>query len=200
MAAIALLLVGGSSTSADCSVLSAWPSFRETAPSARRITVGTVIETSGGDVNNVFTLRVDEVLRGSEGPSVLHFRAFRSGAPQPICPGDSVLRVRDIGERLAFAYGAQLAGFPPRITSVAFVSPSKPDRDLLPRMERLTISEVRAIAAEMPPTEAVPTARSGDPDLLPTEMLILLLALGTGVYAFRRLAAAPQVVASSDRS
>jgi hypothetical protein len=172
---------------AECTGLSPWPSFTETASSARRIVIGTVTETLGGAVNNRFTLGVDEVLRG-EAPDTIDFEAFRSGAPQPICPEDSVLRVHRVGERLALAYGARLPGWPERITAVAFVAPSKPDRSLLPGMETVTVAQVRRLAAlpstdtiaAMPPTEPVASLDCG---AAPTAPLVDTLALVVGLAA-----------------
>lgn len=151
---------------AECTSVSPWPSFREAAPSATTILIGTVTWTPGGEVNNHFILHVDEVLRGNA-PEAIEFRAFRSGAPQPVCPEDSSLIVRRVGERLAFAYGAHLAGLRREITAVAFVRPSRPDPFLLPEMERLSVAEVRAIAAAPPATDATPrkSSRPSETDL-----------------------------------
>ena len=168
--------------SAECTGLSPWPSFTETASSARRIIIGTVTETLGGAVNNRFTLGVDEVLRG-EAPDSIDFRAFRSGAPQPVCPEDSVLRVHRVGERLALAYGARLPGWAERITAVAFVAPSKPDRFLLPGMETVTVAQVRRLAA-LPATDGVAApdlASEPSPGLLDSLVLAAGLAAGSFV-------------------
>jgi hypothetical protein len=162
---------------ADCTQASPWPSFTRSAPAADRILIGTVVWTPGGEVNGRFTLRVDEVLRGTA-PATIHFHNFRSGAPQPICPEDSYLRVHDVGERLAFAYAARLPGVDHPITAVAYLAPSRPDPDLLPQMERLTVAQVRAIAA-LPQTDAAlppaPTAPA------PTGYPWALIVLGSGL-------------------
>lgn len=143
-------------TLGDCTQLSPWPSFTASASSANRILIGTVTWTPGGAVNSRFTVRVDHVFRGSA-PATINLDAFRSGAPQPICPEDSSLVVHDVGDRLAFAYGAHLPGLDRSITSVAFVAPSHPDHFFLPRMETVTVSEVRDLAG-LPPTDAVDAA------------------------------------------
>ncbi len=61
-----------------------WPAFSEVAPSARRISVGTVRERPGFDdghpFTTVFPVRVEEVLRGSA-PEILEVSGLRSGLP-----------------------------------------------------------------------------------------------------------------------
>ncbi len=155
----ALSMARPSAALGDCSQLDPWPSFRQAAPSAKTILIGTVTWTPGGKINNRFTLRVDEVLRGTA-PDELEVAALHSGMPEMICPGDSSLTVRRVGERLALAYGAHLPGQRRTITAVAFVKPSRPHRFFLPRMERLSAAEVRAIAAAPPPTDTSPSVTS----------------------------------------
>lgn len=171
---LAMALTGANSGQAlaDCVRLSPWPSFTQSAGSANRIIIGTVVWTPGGQVNSRFTLRVDEVLRG-QAPAKVDFAAFRSGAPQPVCPEDSLLRVRRVGDRLAIAYGAHLSVFEQPITAVAFVAPSRPDRGLMPDMERLTVAQVRAIAA-LPPTDIAAKASASSP-------AVMLVGGGLGV-------------------
>lgn len=181
-----LALVGVPSVLADCTQLSPWPSFSRYAPSAERILIGTVVWTPGGEVNGRFTLRVDEVLRGSA-PATIEFDNFRSGAPQPICPEDSYLRVHEVGERLAFADGASLPGVDHPVALVAYVKPSRPNTGLLPKMERLSEAEVRAIAL-LPPTDTVEitdTQGATDPALL----VMLGAALFGALASVRRQAA-----------
>ena len=140
---------------AECTQLSPWPSFREAAPSAKTILIGTVTWTPGGRINNRFILRVDEVLRGSAAAEI-EIERLHSGAPEPKCPGGSSLRVRRWGELLAIAYDAHLPGLRRTITAVAFIRPSRPSPFFLPEMERLTAHEVREIAAAMPQTDTAP--------------------------------------------
>ena len=179
------MVVGSGAALADCTQASPWPSFTRSAGSAQRIIIGTVTWTPGGAVNNRFTLRVDEVLRG-QAPATIDFAAFRSGAPQPICPEDSLLRVRQVGDRLALAYGAHLPGLNRPITAVALVKPvDDPEgvlASLMPKMEWLTVAQVRAIAA-LPPTDSViMSAPSASPLLLSG----LIGALAAWVFARRR--------------
>jgi len=149
-------------TLAECTSLDPWPSFRQAAPSAKTILIGTVTWTPGGEVNNRFTLRVDEVLRGDV-PGEIEITRLHSGVPETICPGGSSLIVRDVGERLAIAYDAHVPGQRRTITAVAIVKPSPRHRFFLPEMERLSVAEVRAIAAEPPRTEASRPALLGHP-------------------------------------
>ncbi len=181
---LAGLLVGVTATTAvaDCTQLSPWPSFTRSAPAAYRILIGTVVWTPGGEANGRFTLRADEVLRGSA-PATIEFHNFRSGAPQPICPGDSYLRVHDVGERLAFAYGARLPGVDHPIIAVAYVAPSRPNAGLLPGMERLTAAQVRAIAL-LPSTDIAEGTAPRGRDL--SGLLIQLASGLVGVLAVVR--------------
>ncbi len=161
---------------ADCSRLSPWPSFRDTADSAHTVFIGTVSQIALQDpdaYSPMFTLVVDDVLRGELSDQTLSFRRFHTGAPQPFCPEDSVLRVQT-GDRLAFAPGAALDG--ERITVVAFITPSEPERGLMPGIELLTEDEVRAIIGAPPASlgpspspietaEPIGTAQVVDPPL-----------------------------------
>ena len=131
---------------AECTRLDPWPSFTEAVPSAKTVFVGTVTDTPElGFPNSRFTLRVDEVLRGDP-PAVIDFYGFKSGVPLAICPGDSVLRVREKGERLAFAMDARMPGIKGRNDAVAFVDDSQPSRFFLPKMEQLPLTKVRRLA------------------------------------------------------
>ncbi len=147
---LTVVLVGGGLTVtfggvavAECSRLDPWPSFKAAVPSAKTVFVGTVVGEPGG-YGSVFTLRVDEVLRGDP-PAMRTFSGFKSGVRLSICPRDSTLRVRKTGDRLAFAMDALLPGTPGRIDAVAVVGETKPHR-LYPKMERLPLAKVRRLA------------------------------------------------------
>lgn len=128
-----------------CELIDPWPSFAAAAPSARTVFVGTVTEIGPGG-RTVFTLDVDEILRGNA-PSVIRFDGFRSGVPLIHCPHfPADLRVRTPGEQLAFAMDAKADGVPGRIDAVAFVGDSKPSRFYLPGMEQLPLTKVRRLA------------------------------------------------------
>jgi hypothetical protein len=171
-----LYLVDPPPAYAECTQLSPWPSFREAAPSARTILIGTVTWTPGGRINNRFTLRVDEVLRGSA-PSEIEIDRLHSGAPEPNCPGESSLKVRRWGERLAIAYDAHLRGLRRPITAVAFVRPSRPSPFFLPGMERLSARDVREIAAAIPETDTALPAH-GAPEMVAQVQAVLPWAAG----------------------
>lgn len=138
---------------AECTQLDRWPSFTEAAPSAKRIIVGEVVESyfdDSADNAITFRMRVDEVLRGRS-RRALEFRdVVRSGAPLTICPGDSILRVR-VGDILAFAFDARVASSPDPVLAVAWIR-GTPDDFLMPGAERLTLAEVRSLAA-LPATD-----------------------------------------------
>jgi hypothetical protein len=140
---------------AECGLLDPWPSFTEAAPSAKRILVGRVMSSYAVDTADFayeFQLRVDEVLRGSA-TSTLEFRGLtRSGLPLKLCPGDSFLRVK-VGDVLAFAFEARVAGSPNPVLAVAWIHGS-PDGFMLPGAEKLTIAQVRSLAS-MPQTDAL---------------------------------------------
>jgi hypothetical protein len=149
-AIVAGLLTSWSATVvAECTGLDPWPSFTTAVPSARSVFVGTVTDTPGDNINNRFTLRVDEVLRG-RAPAEIEFVAFKSGMPLSICPSDSILRVRTVGDRLAFAMDARMPGVPRRIDAVAFIGDSRPHRFLMPEIERLPLRTVRRLAEREP--------------------------------------------------
>jgi hypothetical protein len=150
-----------SAVRAECTDLSPWPSFSEAVPSASRVFVGRVSgltpdagrDQAGHKIPmNDFRLELESVLRGSA-PNDLEFHGFRSGAPQPTCPGDSVLWVR-LGDRIAFAYGARLSGLDRTINAVAFVDGSRPIKFLNPRMEQLSLERIQSLV-ELPPTDTL---------------------------------------------
>ena len=168
-----LVLTTGGSVLAECSQLDPWPSFTQAVPTAKTVFVGTVTGEPRG-YGSVFTLRVDEVLRGNP-PAVREFSGFKSGVPLSICPRDSTLRVRKTGERLAFAMDAKLPDTPGRIDAVAFVGDSKPDHRATPKMERLPLSKVRKLAGHAPDGSTVKpppyTPTGWPPDGLVTEQV-----------------------------
>ncbi|MBX3030949.1 MAG: hypothetical protein KF809_12375 [Chloroflexi bacterium] len=180
LAVVGLLLTGTAApVAAECTRLSPWPSFVAGAPSARDIYVVRVVESLHDTFDGpraptpLFRIEVETVLRG-EGPDELEVRGYRSGAPQPYCPGDSALWVH-VGDRLAFATDARVPGIRGRIGPVAFVDDSRPDRDLAPRIEQLPLARIIELA-ELPRTDAQPgigTQPSAGPD---TRLAVIVLA------------------------
>ena len=177
----ALLLALGQSANpphvaAECTAMDPWPSFRAAAPVARQIVVGEVVEafaTDSTDHATLFRLRVDHVYRGDVA-NVLDFHdAVRSGAPLTICPADSILRVR-VGDVLAFAFDAQLAGYPNPVTAVALVNrgPDEVERFLMPGVKRISLRDVRDLAA-LPATDSAQPPAAHDAAPFPVVPLIV---------------------------
>lgn len=171
---------------AECTEIDPWPSFTEAAPTATRIVLGEVVESYFDDsADNAvhFRVRVDEVLRGSP-QSTLEFREeVRSGAPLKLCPGDSLLRGR-VGDVLAFAFDARISSSPDPVLAVAWVR-GRPHAFLMPGAERLTVSQVRALA-RLPATDTAtphPGDDSGDP---PVAVFLGLFAAITLLVMRRR--------------
>jgi hypothetical protein len=142
-----LLSTGSPAIVAECTALDPWPSFTTAVPTARDVFVGTVAKAPRAGPR--FTLRVDEVLRG-RAPAEIEFAGFQSGMPLSVCPRDSDLEVRRVGDRLAFAMEARMPGVPGRIDAVAFVGDSRPDRFAMPGMERVPLRTVRRLAGREP--------------------------------------------------
>jgi hypothetical protein len=190
-----LLIATTGPVTAECTRLSPWPSFTAGARSARDLYVVRVVESLHGTFDGVaaptprFRVEVETVLRG-DGPDDFEIRAFRSGAPQPYCPGDSVLWVH-VGDRLAFAIDAHVPGIRGRIDPVAFVEDSRPDRLLMPRMEQVPMERIIALA-ELPPTDVLDSAMSLDQVIIPDLRLVLgtMGFLAALLVAWRRLARA----------
>ncbi len=139
-----ITLAPPASSLAECLIVSRWPSFTDAAPSARRIILGTVVAGQSNATDH-FVLRVDDELRG-EAQDMIEFLRFRSLAPTPQCPAESVLRAK-VGDHLAIAYGARMKGLDHRIRAVAFVSPSAPD-SLMRGAEQLDLIELYRIAGQ----------------------------------------------------
>lgn len=156
--------VAANPVAAECPGLDPWPSFTDASRSARTIVLGEVVESLQDDsADNAvwFRVRVDEVLRGKATP-IIEIKLLYSGVPLKFC-SDSILRVR-MADRIAFAFDARISGVAGPVTTVAWVreglaptpppAPGSPNeqvesvRDfLVPGVERLAVSEVRALAA-----------------------------------------------------
>ena len=154
-----------------------WPPFRELAPSATRIVVGTVVAAYDYDsADNAIRFRfgVDEVLRGAS-PSVIEFRTPIPAADAHICPGDSLLRV-GIRDVIALAYDSRTAGRSERVSAAAFISrPRAPW--CMPGIERLSLAEVRRLAA-LPRTDTETSPASSE-----TPLAALAIAGAAGAIA-----------------
>ena len=127
-----------------------WPSFREVAPSAERVVVGTVAEDlyqPDADPTWWFRLDVEEVLRGAPATTI-EVRALTSGVPKrlatdPHCDENPDLQAR-VGDRIAIAFDGHMDDVKRPVTTVAFIEGR---RGLNPGAERLTLAAVRRIAA-----------------------------------------------------
>lgn len=174
------VLANAAPVAAECTQLDPWPSFTKAAPTAQRIVVGEVIQSYTDDsADNAieFRLRVDEVLRGDAPPFLEFTEGTRSGMPLVVCPGDSILRVRE-GDVLAFAFDARIPTSRDPVMAVAWIR-GEPDLFLMPASETLTLARVRELAA-LPATDTVTTSST-----IPTTPLAApLLLLGVGICAF----------------
>jgi len=154
-----------------------WPSFRQVAPSARSIVVGTVENTLTRDASPVFDLRIDEVLRGSS-PSMIHLSGLKSGAPLiggPACQHSAYLYARR-GDVIAIAYQGRAPGISGRVTTAAWIEGRPYVLD--PGAERLTLVEVRRLAV-LPDTSTALIGSVGS--TAPTSPLLEPLALVSGL-------------------
>lgn len=189
---VALLLGRGADTSAECMWLDRWPSFERGVRSAHQVLVGEVTEALWTDTagqTTRFRFRVDHVLRAA-GPSEIVFDDWAFTGDTRRC--DKVLSVR-VGDRLALAFRDPVDVHPTRavIGVAAFLNRdpstgSRIEREYHLGLKQMSLERVGALVA-LPPTDtARPVRRATDIDRLPFELLLTLLVLGTGVYAFRR--------------
>ncbi|CAN5816748.1 hypothetical protein BH23CHL8_BH23CHL8_03180 [soil metagenome] len=150
-----LLVPGPSPASADHGCIRApWPSFREVAPTARLVVVGTVAEDlyrPGKQVaTHWFRLDVKEVLRG-HAPVSMVFESLDSGLPRtvasdPTCDSYPSLTVR-VGDRIAMAFDGRVRGVKKRVTTVAFLQERRGSN---PGAERSRIRQVRRLTGHAP--------------------------------------------------
>jgi hypothetical protein len=112
--ALALGVGVASPVLAECTLqTNAFPRFRDVAPKAETVVIGTVIEELRGHEGTVatFRLRVDEVLRGDP-PATLDILGLRSGLPlegSQSCRENAFLYAR-VGDVLALALDGRLDG------------------------------------------------------------------------------------------
>jgi hypothetical protein len=178
---------------AECTSLDPWPSFREAARTAETVLIGQVVESLQDDSadNSVwFRFRVDEVLRG-QADAEIEIKFLVSGAPIKHCD-ESILRVR-LNDRIGFALNARIGGVEGLVTTVAWLrdgfapTPTPaPDSEeeqleslrdfLMPSVERLAVSEVRALAA-LPATDTADPAAQ-EPLSSPLPFVVVLLVAG----------------------
>jgi hypothetical protein len=139
--------------------LNRFPRYTEVAPTARTVVIGTVVESRREDPTEstvVFTLRVDDVIRG-QAPAAIEVEGIRSGLPrrgQRACRENAFLYVH-LGDVIALALDGRLDGRA-GITTAAWIE-GRPERDLIPGVHVLSRSEAIAAARALPPTDAAPS-------------------------------------------
>lgn len=160
---VAALFVPVSLAQARCPDLDAWPSFTELAPDARRVLLGTVTLSVDGIAAE---LRVDEVLRG-QSRRALDLDRLRSRLPRAdasTCAFDGMIRA-DEGDRLAIALSGTVEGWRGLVDTAALVDAAL-DHPNASKLERLTSSAVRFMAASPMSPAATPRARARSVDPL----------------------------------
>lgn len=184
LVAVVALLLTASPALAECTGQdNRVPSFTEVAPTAKRIIVATVISVPpGARWASTFTVRVDEVLRGSS-PDTVEIVALGTGLPRvgaPACQASATFKGKR-GQVVAFAFGGRLAEYPGQsITTAAWIE-GKPPGMSMRDIELLTLDEVRAIAALPQTATAGPeSAAQGSALLLLGSVLGIAAAAGLG--------------------
>ena len=146
---LAALLVHATPAAAECTgQANRWPSFDAVAPSARQVVIGRVSGTNKGsetDGSPVFTLKVEEVLRGTA-PAVIEVSSLRSGLPLhggPACRRDATLRAGP-GDRIALALGGRLSGIKGRVNTAVWIE-GRPDTHINPGLRLMKPGKVRRV-------------------------------------------------------
>jgi hypothetical protein len=159
--------------SAECD--GPYPSFREVAPTASTVLVGTVVdaqlEGGGWDWAYRFTLQVDQVLRGSAAPTL----AVRDLPSQPCAP----FIAAKAGSRIALALDGFAYEPPIKVNALAVIDGANAE-DI--GVDELTLEQIYAIIPPPPaPPEPNPVL-----DLVPafTVLGLIVLIVG-GLVAWR---------------
>jgi hypothetical protein len=158
--------------SADCD--GPYPSFREVAPTASTVMIGTVVDAQvekGWDWAYRFTLEVDQVLRGSAAPII----AIRDLPSQPCAP----FIAAKPGSRIALALDGFAYEPPIKVNAVAIIDGARAEEI---GVDALTLDQIYAIIPPPPaPTEPNPVL-----DLVPafTVLGLIVLVVG-GLVAWR---------------
>jgi hypothetical protein len=132
---------------AECSSWPVWTSFREVAPTSRRIVIGVVEKTPQGG-GQPFTLDVEEVLRG-RAPARMRIKGVESGVPprmRDACAGYLYAR---FGDRIAIAFDGRSVSVKGRVTTAAWIE-GQPFPSTMYGAETLSIEEVYAAAGASP--------------------------------------------------
>ena len=169
-------LFGSGPVSAVCPPIDGWPAFSELAGNARRVVVGTVIETEDGLATR---LRVDEILRG-DSRRVVGLGRLRSrlGSEADSCSFTGTVEA-EVDDRLAIAFSGQVEGWNRLLDTVALVDASA-EHPNASGLQRLTVQQVRLLLGHESDgsTVALPRRTGPPPDLLTS----LLRSLSGGLF------------------
>jgi hypothetical protein len=157
-----LVLLPGAAL-AECDWPTYWHPFSDAVRTANRVLVGTVtenldIDRGSPNFTGHFTLRVDEVLRGSA-PASIEVLGIVSELPRNRCPENLAFEAL-VGWQVAIAYGARVDGIPGRIDTVALIDRKVEGLTQL-GVEDLSLQQVRDLAG-LPPTDS-PTSPGESP-------------------------------------
>lgn len=166
VAAVALAgaaLVGWAASSlAECiSQPNRFPDYADVAPTAETVVIGTVVGTRPypDAPSVVFSLRVDEVVRGDP-PATMEVEVLRSGLPlrgAPACRASAALYV-NTGDVIALALDGRL-GRRGDVNTVAWIK-GGPD-EWVPGVRVMSRRQAIAAARALPPTDAVADPPAG---------------------------------------
>jgi len=168
-----------------------WPAFTEVAPTAQVVIVGTVHEGpfyDGRGATPVFRVHVDEVLRGTAA-DVVEVSGLRTGLPLegPQSCRQNAYLYAGIGHVIALAFDGRLPGVSKGVNSAAWIE-GRPNRHSNPRVQQLTLDEVRYFASL--PDTATGSAGTDSSDTLGYagwHPYLIILAAAGGLAISRRL-------------
>jgi hypothetical protein len=176
-AAVGLSLIATAQVGADCD--GPYPSFREAAPTARRVVVGEVVAGQQDALGFVdgrsarFTLRGTSVLDGAE------VEIDVIDLPSQPCAGPIEAAV---GDHIAIAFDGRAFEPPQIVNAVAWLDGSAPE---FGGIETMTVAEVYALLGLPWPPEAAPPPSGVDEGLLSIAALAIAVLLG-GLLVLRR--------------
>lgn len=167
--AAAALVGPGNPALAECmSQVNRFPEFTDVASSAKTVVIGTVVKSRREDPTEatvLFTLRVDDVLRGDPA-ATLDIDGLRSGLAlrgAESCRENAFLYAR-VGDVIALALDGRLEGRT-GINTAAWIE-GRPARLLMPAGQVLTRNRAIAAAKALPPSDTVAVPRLGGADLV----------------------------------
>lgn len=178
LAAAVIAVVSGQPVArADCD--GPYPSFRDSAPSARMVVIGEVVAVEPVEWmwpdgrSSRFTLRAWSILDGS-GPIALPVRDVTSQPCAGYLPGR-------VGDEVAIAFEGRAFSTQVTVNAIAWIGGQPP---VLPGIETLTVADVfQAVGLPVPatfPPESAPAPGSDFP-WLPLAAVVALLLVGGAV-------------------